>query len=78
MPLEVQPGVWYRLKLQVKQVGDKAEVKGKVWLRDQQEPADWTVEMVDSSPVRSGSPGVYGHSQEAPFYMDNLSVTPNE
>jgi hypothetical protein len=53
-------------------------VKGKVWLRDQQEPADWTVEMVDSSPVRSGSPGVYGHSQEAPFYMDNLSVTPNE
>ncbi|MBA3484844.1 MAG: PQQ-binding-like beta-propeller repeat protein [Pirellulales bacterium] len=78
VPLEVQPGVWYRLKLQVKQAGDNAEVKGKVWLRDQQEPADWTVEMVDSSPVRSGSPGVYGHSQEAPFYMDNLTVTPNE
>ncbi len=78
VPLDPQPGVWYRLKLQVKQVGEKAEVKGKVWLRDQQEPGEWTVEMVDSSPIRSGSPGVYGHSQEAPFYMDNLSVTPNE
>jgi outer membrane protein assembly factor BamB len=77
-PLEAQPGVWYRLKLQVTQVGDKAEVKGKVWLRDQNEPADWTVQMVDESPIRSGSPGVFGHSQEAEFYMDNLSVTPNE
>lgn len=78
VPLDPQPGAWYRLKLQVKPSGDKAEVKGKVWLRDQPEPADWTVSMVDSSPVRSGSPGVYGHSQEAVFYMDNLSVTPNE
>jgi hypothetical protein len=77
-PLEAQPGVWYRLKLQVTPLEDKAEVKGKVWLRDQNEPADWTVQMVDQSPVRSGSPGVFGHSQEAEFYMDNLSVTPNE
>jgi outer membrane protein assembly factor BamB len=77
-PLEAQPGVWYRLKLQVTPLDDKAEIKAKVWLRDQNEPADWTVEMVDQSPVRSGSPGVFGHSQEAEFYMDNLSVTPNE
>jgi hypothetical protein len=74
----VQPGVWYRLKLQVTQLEGKAQVKGKLWLRDQNEPADWTVEMVDSSPIESGSPGVYGHSQEAEFYMDNLSVTPNQ
>jgi hypothetical protein len=76
--MEVQPGVWYRRKLQVAQVGEKAEVKGKVWQRDQPEPKDWMIEMTDSLPVTSGSPGVYGHSQEAVFYMDNLSVTPNE
>jgi hypothetical protein len=77
-PLTPQVGVWYRLKLQVKQLEDTAEVKGKLWLRDQAEPAEWTVQMVDKSPVRSGSPGVFGRSQETVFYMDNLSVTSNE
>jgi hypothetical protein len=66
------------MKLQVKQVDGKAEVSGKVWLRDQTEPTDWSVHMVDNSPVHSGSPGVYGRSQEAVFYMDNLSVTANQ
>jgi outer membrane protein assembly factor BamB len=77
-PLEAQAGAWYRMKLQVKQVDGKAEVSGKVWLRDQTEPTDWSVHMVDNSPVHSGSPGVYGRSQEAVFYMDNLSVTANQ
>jgi outer membrane protein assembly factor BamB len=77
-PLEAQPGVWYRLKLQVNQLKDKAEVNGKLWLRDQSEPADWTVKMVDSQPIQSGSPGIYGHSQEAEFYLDNIAVTSNE
>ena len=56
----------------------KAEVKGKVWLRDQTEPDEWTVEMVDKSPHTSGSPGLFGNAQEAEFYVDNISVTPNE
>ena len=77
-PLDAQPGVWYRLKLQVNQVKDKAEVNGKLWLRDQSEPADWTVKLVDSKPIQSGSPGIYGHSQEAEFYLDNIAVTSNE
>jgi outer membrane protein assembly factor BamB len=76
--LDAQPGVWYRLKLHVKQLESTAEVKGKLWLRDQSEPSEWTVELVDDMPVRSGSPGIFGHSQEAEFYMDNISVTPNE
>lgn len=73
-----QPGVWYRLKLQVKQVDGTADVKGKIWLRDQDEPKEWTVQMIDKSPILAGSPGIFGHSQEAEFYMDNISVTPNE
>lgn len=73
-----QPDVWYRLKLQVTQEKGQANVKGKIWLRDQAEPKDWTVEMVDKSPIKSGSPGIFGQSQEAEFYMDNILVTPNE
>ena len=34
--------------------------------------------MVDKSPITAGSPGIFGQSQEAEFYMDNISVTPNE
>ncbi|RIK74446.1 MAG: serine/threonine protein kinase [Planctomycetota bacterium] len=76
--LDPQIDVWYRLKLQVKQVEGKAEVKGKLWLRDQAEPQDWTIQMTDASPIPSGSPGIYGHSQETVFYMDNIAVTPND
>lgn len=77
-PFDSQPGVWYRLKLRVEPQGDQALVQGKIWRRDDAEPADWTVEMVDTRPNLSGSPGLYGNSQEAPFYVDNLSVTPND
>ena len=73
-----QPGVWYRLKLRVQQGDGTADVKGKIWLRDQDEPKEWAVEMVDKSPIKSGSPGIFGQAQEAEFYMDNISVTPNE
>jgi outer membrane protein assembly factor BamB len=77
-PLDAQPGVWYRLKLTVKVADGKAHVMGKVWQRDQAEPKDWTVQLTDNTPIESGSPGIYGHSQEAEFFMDNISVTPNE
>lgn len=73
-----KPDVWYRMKLKVEPQEDKSLVRGKIWPRDQQEPAEWTVEMTDERPNLSGSPGMYGNSAEAPFYVDNLLVTPNE
>jgi len=76
---EPQVGQWYRLKLRVHQLkGRKAEIKGKAWLRDQAEPEQWSVEMVDSSPNKAGSPGLYGNTQSAEFMIDNVSVVPNE
>jgi hypothetical protein len=77
--------VWYRMKLQVKIEGDQAKVSGKVWERDQPEPADWTIEFTDPYANREGSPGLYGYSPgttskskgEEIFY-DNIKVTPNE
>lgn len=77
-PFDARPGVWYRMKLRVEQVKKTAVVKGKVWLRDQAEPEEWTIQLVDHFPVRSGSPGIYGNAQRAEFYLDNLSVMPND
>jgi outer membrane protein assembly factor BamB len=68
---------WYTLKLSVIPEGDKATVQGKIWPRGQKEPANWTVEMVDTRPILHGTPGVYGFSPDAEIYLDNLQVTPN-
>jgi outer membrane protein assembly factor BamB len=87
-PLE--PGKWYRMKLTVASVGAKGMVKGKVWPRDDKEPAAWTVELEDPSPMREGAAALYGYvtglSEPTPgktepgnnVYYDNLSITPNK
>jgi hypothetical protein len=73
-----KPDVWYRLKLRVEQQDGKALVQGKWWLRDQTEPDEWHLEMTDTEPQRSGSPGLFGNAQTTSFYVDNLSVVPND
>lgn len=73
-----EPDVWYRLKLKVVAEDKTAKVQGKIWRRSEDEPSEWTVEMTDERPIRKGSPGLYGNAQEAPFYVDNVTVTPNE
>lgn len=76
-PYSWQPDAWYRLKLRAEVVDGKAVLKGKVWLRDAEEPASWTVEATDSSPNTSGSPGLYGNAKDAEITYDNITVTPN-
>jgi len=80
-----QPDVWYRMKLTVDVQGDKAVVRGKVWPRDQQEPAAWTIEVEDPKPNREGSPALYGYATGilenepgAEIYYDNLRLTRNK
>ncbi len=72
-----EPNAWYTLKLTVAAEADKAIVRGKIWKRGEQEPADWTVEIVDHSPNLQGTPGVYGNTPDAEVYLDNVRVTPN-
>lgn len=79
VPMEFVPDEWYTMKLKVqpdKQSG-VAHVRAKVWKRGEAEPDEWTMEMYDEAPNYSGSPGLFGDSKEAEFYVDNLSVTPN-
>jgi outer membrane protein assembly factor BamB len=85
IPWEWKPDVWYHMKLTAEIQGDKAVVRGKVWPRDEQEPATWTVEIEDPTPNREGSPGLYGYATGilgkepgAEVYYDNVSVTPNK
>jgi hypothetical protein len=73
----IKPNEWFTMKLSVVPSGDTATVRGKLWKRGQQEPDDWTIEMVDSAPNLHGSPGLYGHASDAEIYLDNLQVTPN-
>ena len=76
VPLEWDPDVWYRIKLRVEAQEDgSTSILGKVWPKDEAEPAEWTIEAVDAIGHDHGSPGIYGYSS-ADIYYDNLKVTP--
>ena len=71
--LKWEPNVWYTMKMTVDIVDGTAHVKGKVWVKGEQEPDAWTIIVEDPLPNREGSPGIYGYSP-AEIYYDNLKV----
>jgi outer membrane protein assembly factor BamB len=72
-----KPNVWYVMKLQALVETDQVVLRGKVWPRDTEEPAEWTIEATDPAPVRSGSPGLYGNAKDAEIVLDNIKVYSN-
>lgn len=72
-----KPDTWYVMKLRVENQPDRAILRGKVWPRDQEEPAEWTLEAVDLSPNVCGSPGLFGNSTDAEITLDNIKVYSN-
>ena len=79
VPFAWKPDTWYRVKLEVQTLADgRVRARGKVWLRDEAEPAAWTIEKVDPPGLgqTQGSPGVYGDAA-AEIYFDNVKVIPN-
>ena len=76
VPFDWDPDRWYRVKLRV-ETGDGPEttIRGKVWPREEDEPAEWTIEAIDHLGHKHGSPGIYGYSS-ADIHYDNLKVTP--
>ncbi len=77
VPFEWDMDTWYTAKLRVDQAADRAIVRGKIWQRDQPEPAEWTITAEDPLPIRHGAPGIYGYSP-VDLYFDNYKVTVNE
>jgi outer membrane protein assembly factor BamB len=82
-----EPNVWYTLKMTVQQQEDSALVLCKIWIREDEEPSEWTFEVVDRSPNRNGSPAIYARvppgsivsrtEPGAEIYFDNVVITPN-
>jgi len=85
VPFAWQPDVWYRMKFAVTIRGAEALLQGKVWKRGESEPAEWSIELVDPSPNKEGSAGLYGFSpgttakSKGPeVFYDNVKVFKNE
>ncbi len=72
-----QPNTWYVMKLRAENQHAKAVLRGKVWPRDQTEPAEWTIYAEDKSPNVAGSPGLFGNANDAEITLDNLKVYNN-
>ena len=81
---EMEPGEWYTMKLDVEQTppsdadpDGSATVKGKIWPRGGEEPADWILTVEDPHPTPSGAAGIYAY-RLADSYLDNFAVLPAE
>ncbi len=72
-----EPNVWYTLKFQSERAEGKTILRGKVWKRGEEEPAEWTVTAEDSDGNVEGSPGTFGNAKDAEIFYDNISITPN-
>ena len=74
---DLQPNVWYTLKLRSANADGKAVLQGKIWKRDDKEPADWTIELSDPAPNMTGAPGLFGNATNAELFIDNVIVKSN-
>ena len=68
------PDIWYTVKMKVETTEESATIFGKVWPRDEEEPAEWTIQTTDPHPNQNGSPGLYFYAL-ADCYFDNVIVT---
>jgi hypothetical protein len=81
-----KPEVWYRMKITATVANGKGVVKGKVWPKSEKEPENWTLEIEDPVPNRTGAPVIYGFANGtlsaqtpgAEIFYDNVKVTPNK
>ncbi len=78
IPFEWQAKTWYVIKLQTQTTDGKAVLRGKVWKKGEPEPEAWTIQGEDATPNNQGSPGLFGNSTDAEYYVDNVTITSNE
>jgi hypothetical protein len=87
---EWKPNVWYHFKLKVTVHEGRAICQGKVWIRGEKEPENWTIQAEDPIPNREGAPALYAYAYGIPpsaeaaarnpgteVFFDNVRVTPN-
>jgi outer membrane protein assembly factor BamB len=85
VPMALQAGTWYSMKLTVEVKGDKAIIRGKVWEAGKEEPKEWTLEVEDPVANKEGAPALYANATGinppaagTEVFFKNVSVTPNK
>ena len=76
-PFPIKANEWYRLKTQIDFLDDESGlIRAKAWLRENEEPEEWTLEAKHSRPHMQGAPGIYALSPQSKkkVYFDNLRV----
>ncbi len=78
VPYSWKPYTWYRIKMRSENKNDIVVLKAKVWPKDAEEPAEWTLTAEDPAPERIGAPGFWGNAKDTEFFIDNISVYQNK
>lgn len=78
VPFEWKANQWYTMKFQASSADGKAMLKGKVWPKGQEEPAEWQIEATDEIGNENGSPGLFGNAKDAEIFYDNITVKRNQ
>ena len=77
----MRPNTWYHLKTNVVRGQDgKGVVRAKAWLREQPEPAEWTIEVKLDDVHEKGAPGIFAFSPQVQkrVYIDNIKLSAAE
>jgi outer membrane protein assembly factor BamB len=79
VPFKWEANKWYRLKARVDVAADgSGVVRAKAWLKGEQEPANWAIEVKHLHAHPMGNPGVFAFApQDQRAWIDNVSVTQN-
>ncbi len=78
VPFEWEANKWYTMKFQTHAQDGKAVLKGKVWVKGEDEPAEWNITATDEIGNEVGSPGLFGNAKDSEIFYDNLKVMRNE
>jgi hypothetical protein len=80
VPFSIKTKSWYRLKtsVEVDEVGN-GMIRAKAWPKDEEEPAEWTLEIDHADAHTHGAPGIYAMSPQSKkkVYIDNISIVQN-
>lgn len=78
VPFKWEANKWYTMKFQASADDGKAVLKGKVWVKGETEPEEWSISGTDEIGNVIGSPGLFGNAKDSEIFYDNLTVTGNQ
>jgi outer membrane protein assembly factor BamB len=78
VPFKWEANKWYRLKARVDVAANgSGVVRAKAWLRGEQEPDKWLIEVKHAHAHPMGNPGLFSLAPLERTWIDNISVTQN-